>query len=52
MNINVDFRNFVNAGHSVFLKKRYNTNKITTKNLFENCRFTIENAMIFTCAQI
>ena len=34
MHVNVDCWIFVNASHSVFLKKHLNTNKIKTKTLF------------------
>ena len=53
ISINTDFRVFVNASHTVFLKKNTKTNKIITKNLFENRGHTfVENAMILTCANI
>ena len=52
MNINVDFRIFVNAVHSVFLKKK-KTNKIKTNFFFENRGHTFaENAIIMICAKI
>ena len=40
MNINAIFRIFLNASHSVFLKKHETTNKIKTKCFFENCGHT------------
>ena len=50
MYINVDFRIFVNGSHS---KKHKNTNKIKTKNFFENRGHAfVENAIILTCAKI
>ena len=50
MNINTDFWIFVNASHSVFLKR---TNKIKSKKFFENAGHSfVENAMILTCAKI
>ena len=53
MNITVDFRIFVNASYSVFLKKYYNVNEIKIKHLFENLgRTLVENAMILTCIKI
>ena len=53
MNINVDFKTFVSASHSAFLKKHKNANKTKTKNFFENHgRTFIENAMILTCPKI
>ena len=53
MNINADFRIFVNTSHSVFLKIRLNTNKIKTKNFFQNRGHTfVENVMILTFAKI
>ena len=45
--INVDSRIFLNASHSVFLKKHLNTNKIKPNFFLENCRHAfVENAMI------
>ena len=45
MNINVDFKIFMNASHSVFLKKHQN--KIKTKTFLENRGQTfVENAII------
>ena len=53
MNTNVDFRTFVSASHSVFLKKHQNVNKIKIKNSFKNRgRTFVENAMILTCVKI
>ena len=45
MNINVDFKIFMNASHSVLLKKHQN--KIKTKTFLENRGQTfVENAII------
>ena len=53
VNIKVDFRIFVNASHSVFLKKHQNVNKIKTKTFFENRGHAfVENAMVLTCIKI
>ena len=53
MNINVDFRIFVNASHSIFLKKHENTNKTKTKHFLENRGHSfVDNDMILTCAKI
>ena len=53
MNITVDFRIFVNASYSVFLKKYYNVNEVKIKYLFENLgRTLVENAMILKCIKI
>ena len=53
MNINVDFKIFVNASHRIFLKKHKNTNKIKTKFFLENHGHTfLKNAMILRCAKI
>ena len=50
MTIKADFRIFVNASHSVFLRK---ANKIKTKFFFENRVHTFfENLMMLTCAKI
>ena len=53
LNINTDFRIFVNASHSVFWKKHENTNKIKTKYFFENCGHNfVKNATTLACAKI
>ena len=52
MNINVDFRIFVNVSHSAFLKKKLK-HKIKMNNFLENRGDTcVENAMILTYAKI
>ena len=53
-NINVDFRIFVNAGYSVFLKKKNTKTQITLRLSFlENCGHTfVENAMILAWAKL
>ena len=50
MNINVHFRVFVKASHSVFLKKHKNTNNFFF--LESSGQTFVENAMILTCAKI
>ena len=56
ININADFRIFVNVSHSIFLKKKKkhkNSNKIKPKLIPNNRGHTFaENSMIFTCAKI
>ena len=53
MNINIELRIFVNASHSLFLKKHENIHKIKTKTFLKNSRRTfVENAMILTSAKI
>ena len=54
-NINVDFRIFVNAGYSIFLKKKNNTKTQIKLRLsfLENCGHTfVENAMILAWAKL
>ena len=47
ININVDFRIFVNASHSVFLKKYENTNKIKTKFFFEIAKTLLSRMLCY-----
>ena len=53
MNINVDFRTFVSASHTVFLKKSKTQIKLKPRFFLENREHTfVENTMILIYAKI
>ena len=53
MNINEEFRTFVNANQTVFLRIHLNASKTRTRFFYENRGHTlVENIMILTCAKI